>query len=439
MGQKTKQVTNLPPPSAEELRLQDIAARLGGEQLSAIQSYAPYREQLFGMIPSLGNALARDLGLQLPAGTFRQITPEERAYQEFLNTAPPGYTGPSSDSISRNKGLERILGHSPSNQLLAGTSVEFLGGGGAKLLGKEKKKRAAQAAAAAAEEAARQERAAWEAKAAELKAASEASVQGQSGSASAGGELGIDQALWEYGYSPYEADLVNQLADEQLALGGSDIDAAYTESLRNLAQNLAPGRGMRGYDTPILDRGGLLAMENVRQKSQLSRGLRAQSSQQLLNLSEQAKQNRMQLMGFLGNQGLGLGTGDALGAAKSLQQERTARATTATGTAGLGLSDVGSIASGAGALITAFSSREIKDVGTRLSGTAVLAKLRKLPIYRWSYKEDPTPHLGPMAEDFRDAFKVGDGKTLALVDVMGVLLAAMQGLAQAQHEEVHHG
>ena len=430
MGQKTKQVTNLPPPSAEERRLQDIAARLGGEQLSAIQSYAPYREQLFGMIPGLGQALARDLGLQLPADAFRQITPEERAYQEFLNSGP---TYKSASGEMKQSATDKLTSFSPSARLLADTPLEALGGFGAVSQGQAKRKGRKFAAAASYvnEKRSRQAQAEWESKAAELKAAADASVQAQ---AESGFGMSED-AAWEYGYSPYEADLVNQLADEQLALGGSDIDAAYTDSLRNLAQNLAPGRGMRGYDTPILDRGGLLAMENVRQKSQLSRGLRAQSSQQLLGLSEQAKQNRMQLMGFLGNQGLGLGTGDALGAAKSLQQERAASATTATGTSGLGLSDVGSIASGAGALISAFSSREIKNVGARLSGTAVLAKLRKLPLYRWSYKDDPTPHLGPMAEDFRDAFKVGDGKTLALVDVMGVLLAAMQGLA----EEVHNG
>ena len=35
-----------------------------------------------------------------------------------------------------------------------------------------------------------------------------------------------------------------------------------------------------------------------------------------------------------------------------------------------------------------------------------------------------------MAQDFRDAFGVGDGKTIHLVDVMGVLLGAIKELAQ---------
>ena len=431
MGQSTTQETILPPPTSGELRLQDIAAQLGEQQLSAIQGYAPFQQQLFSMIPGLGEALARDLGLNIPEGTFRMPTEEERAYQEFLAKGRPKFGG---GFVGGGDGGFSPEDWSPSAQALAGTPLESLGGWGAIKEGNDRKKEAARLFFLQELEKKKHKRSVkkWRSRAEEMKAAAEASVEAQK---QANSSLGLDKGGWEYGYSPYEADLVNQLAESRLAAGGSDIDAAFKDALRNLGQNLAPSRGMRGYDAPILDRGQLLAMENVRQKGQLSEQVRGQSSEQLLGLSEQAKANRLSLLGFLGNQGLGLGTGDALGAASNLSKERYAQASTTSSQSGLGMSDVGSISSGVGSLISVFSSREIKDVGGRLSGAAVLAKLRKLPIYRWAYKDDPTPHLGPMAEDFRDAFKVGDGKALALVDVMGVLLAAMQGLAQ----EVHHG
>jgi hypothetical protein len=78
--------------------------------------------------------------------------------------------------------------------------------------------------------------------------------------------------------------------------------------------------------------------------------------------------------------------------------------------------------------LLAASDREAKE-DIRPAGR-VLDRLRRLPIYRWRYKGDQTQHLGPMAQDFQEAFGVGDGKTIALVDVMGVLLAVMKELAE---------
>ncbi len=434
MGQKTKNTTIVPPPSEEEKRLTGIAAQLGGEQLTAIQSYAPYREMLFSMIPGLAKSLSRDLGIR--GGDFRDITPEEKAYRAFQNTRPGGAAGaPLSEKDFRPDGIEgkdwftKPLDFAADNPVGGDPVMSPAYGAYGKSLQKKKKKRQAQAEAAntAATAEKRRELAAWEAQSNELKAKAEA-ARGAQPSQSLGLDGMDEQDAYDYGFSPYERDLVNDLASEQYDLGSSDINAAYKESLGTLAQELAPARGMRGYDTPILDRGGKLAMETIRQKDQLSRGLRAQSSQQLLGLSEQAKANRMSLLGFLGNQGLGLGTGDALGAAKNLTNARLGQAGSSGKASGLSTGDVGSIASGVGSLVYAFSSREMKDVGTRVSGESILTKLRSLTMYKWNYKGDTTQHIGPMAEDFKKVFGVGDGKTLALVDVMGVLLASMQGL-----------
>lgn len=137
-----------------------------------------------------------------------------------------------------------------------------------------------------------------------------------------------------------ERDLVKQQADEALAYGTSDIDADLKESLGLLRNELAPSRGLRPDDTPIVDRGLGFAKEALRQKSQLSRSVRGQSAQQLLDLpmrrqqfmadlSQRALTNRLGFLSNIGQQGLSLSSiGDPMGAARGLTSARTAQATT---------------------------------------------------------------------------------------------------------------
>ncbi len=50
---------------------------------------------------------------------------------------------------------------------------------------------------------------------------------------------------------------------------------------------------------------------------------------------------------------------------------------------------------------------------------------------KWNYKTQPkaTRHIGPMAQDFAQAFNVGeDSRHIAGIDADGVALAAIQGL-----------
>lgn len=61
-----------------------------------------------------------------------------------------------------------------------------------------------------------------------------------------------------------------------------------------------------------------------------------------------------------------------------------------------------------------------------------LEGLKKLGMYRWQYKGDATPHVGPMAEEFYRIFGVGDGITLHIADVLGVILGSIKELALAQ-------
>lgn len=68
-----------------------------------------------------------------------------------------------------------------------------------------------------------------------------------------------------------------------------------------------------------------------------------------------------------------------------------------------------------------------------VDGAEILARVRALPVSTWNYVWDPptTRHLGPMAQDFRAAFGLGDDDTrIHAVDAAGVSLVAIQALCR---------
>jgi hypothetical protein len=89
-----------------------------------------------------------------------------------------------------------------------------------------------------------------------------------------------------------------------------------------------------------------------------------------------------------------------------------------------------SIAPGGGAW-SCTSSRDAKVGFDAVDNGDVLVKVTALPISTWRYKGDITEskHIGPVAEDFREAFQLGDSdKSIGVLDASGVALAAIQGL-----------
>lgn len=82
------------------------------------------------------------------------------------------------------------------------------------------------------------------------------------------------------------------------------------------------------------------------------------------------------------------------------------------------------------------SDRNLKENLARADGRQVLERLVQVPIYRWNAKGRPTLHLGPMAQDFYSAFRVGeDDKSIATIDADGVALASIQGLYEILREK----
>jgi hypothetical protein len=87
------------------------------------------------------------------------------------------------------------------------------------------------------------------------------------------------------------------------------------------------------------------------------------------------------------------------------------------------------LAAGSGAWAS-LSDRNAKTNIVPLDDDTVLAKVASLPISRWSYRtEHGVRHVGPMAQDFYAAFKVGeDDKHITSIDEDGVALAAIKAL-----------
>jgi hypothetical protein len=88
---------------------------------------------------------------------------------------------------------------------------------------------------------------------------------------------------------------------------------------------------------------------------------------------------------------------------------------------------------------TSVSDRNVKGNFEEINNRDMLDRLLAMPIQAWSYKaEDPSiRHIGPMAQDFYSAFKVGnDEKHIGTIDEGGVAFAAIQGLNQKLEEQV---
>ena len=83
------------------------------------------------------------------------------------------------------------------------------------------------------------------------------------------------------------------------------------------------------------------------------------------------------------------------------------------------------------------SDRNAKEQFRPVNAREVLAKVARLPISEWQYKtQSDARHIGPMAQDFREAFALGrDEKHITSVDADGVALAAIQGLNEKFDEQ----
>jgi hypothetical protein len=75
-----------------------------------------------------------------------------------------------------------------------------------------------------------------------------------------------------------------------------------------------------------------------------------------------------------------------------------------------------------------------------MNSQTILEKLAGVPVMQWNYNWEAagaTPHLGPMAQDFKAAFYPGrDDKSISTLEFDGVELAAIQGLNHKLEEAI---
>ena len=78
------------------------------------------------------------------------------------------------------------------------------------------------------------------------------------------------------------------------------------------------------------------------------------------------------------------------------------------------------------------SSRTFKENFQSVNTSQILKTLMGLDIQKWEYiGSDEGKHIGPIAEEFHDAFELGNNeKYISTVDIDGVALAAIQALAK---------
>lgn len=84
------------------------------------------------------------------------------------------------------------------------------------------------------------------------------------------------------------------------------------------------------------------------------------------------------------------------------------------------------------------SDRAVKSAVVPVDERQVLERVASLPLSTWTYRFDPagTRHLGPMAQDFHDAFSLGASSTsYDPVDAHGVSLASIKALAAMVAEQ----
>ena len=87
------------------------------------------------------------------------------------------------------------------------------------------------------------------------------------------------------------------------------------------------------------------------------------------------------------------------------------------------------------------SDRNAKKDFAAIDPVDILEKLAAMPVTQWHYKwetADTTPHIGPMAQDFKHAFYPGsDDKSITTLEADGVAFAAIQGLNQKLEAQQH--
>lgn len=262
--------------------------------------------------------------------------------------------------------------------------------------------------------------------------------------------------------TPEQKAAIASRTEELIGQGSADINQQLSKSLETLREESGASRGLRFTDTPIFDVAQDVTASSNRDVQRLISGARGEQAAAELNLpfqqaqldlaqagqfgsflggaqsfqdqlAQQAFNNRAQLFGTASN--LNLGTTAGVGFGQQLLADKGAQAQLDAVKAGKpSTSDKlfqAAIGLGGAALI---SDENLKHDITKFDEDTILEKVADLDVGTWRYNEETGlstgKHIGPMAQEFQRVFGVGDGKSIALVDAIGVMLATQKALAK---------
>ena len=96
-----------------------------------------------------------------------------------------------------------------------------------------------------------------------------------------------------------------------------------------------------------------------------------------------------------------------------------------------GMAGIGNLVGTLGSAYIMKSSKKVKENKKPYKGA--LKAVENMPVEKWKYKdgvEDEREHVGAYAEDFKKETGMGDGKTINVIDAIGVAMKAVQELNQ---------
>jgi hypothetical protein len=248
-------------------------------------------------------------------------------------------------------------------------------------------------------------------------------------------------------YNNVTAPGISSAFNSSGAYGGTAHAQSVAESQRQLAGEL--GQAVSGLRSQDYDRQVGLAEADINRRMNADQNYRSQQMQAL------ALGPQIQQMGFapaqaLGQQGqqqqllaqLGLDKGyENYLDARDWDANRLGVLTNALSTiqggsqsstaANPNYRSAGQNALSAAALIGGMmlmSDESVKDKHGPLADGDALRAIRKMPVDRWNYKGDSTPHIGTYAQDFNSALGLPDQPYINVVDAVGVLTAAVKEL-----------
>jgi hypothetical protein len=212
----------------------------------------------------------------------------------------------------------------------------------------------------------------------------------------------------------------------------------------NAVQKTASARGLLGSGNMLKDltsfAGNLEGqyyqnmLQNLSQQAGVGANAAGQVAQAATGSGGALAQLRSNLSDTLSNSALARGQAQAQAYQLGNTQYHKVVTGQASSSSGGGLSGIGSLLGSAASLAQTFSSKSYKTKGTKVNFE--LDNLGDLPVEKWSYKPEMNlgteDHIGPYAEDFQKVFGVGDGKTISLIDSIGVIF----GLIKTLNEKV---